>query len=302
MRRFLFTLLVVSASVVGLIWAGEFGYGPIVISKEDQHKVVLRLGDPVAVLTGPGRVLRVPILDTVQVFDRRLQHLNAKPVEMLISRGEKLIVDYYVVWRIVDPLAFLRNFPEGMEKAEARIQERINGLVGAQVGGMTLADLLERVEVLSRLAEDGTVALANTGVEVVDVRLNRTELPRKAEPAAYDQMREQRHALAREHRVRGERAARKIRAAADREARTTRAQAHADSEVIRGEGDAESAKIYADAYNRDPEFYAFVRSMEAYRKSLGDRTTMVLPPDHEFLRFLDPRKRPSGSAATRSRP
>ncbi len=302
MRRLLFAILVSVAALVTLIWASEFGYGPMVINKENELKIVLRLGDPVAVLTEPAWVLRVPFLDRVRVFDRRLQHLNAQPVEVVIGRGEKLIVDYYVVWRIIDPLAFLRSYPEGMAKAEKRIQERVNGLVGARVGSLSLKQLLERVEILSQLAAESSADLRANGVEVVDIRLNRTELPRKAEPAAYDQMREQRHALAREHRVVGERVARTIRAEAERDARTTRAQARADAEIIRGEGDAEAARIYAEAYNRDPEFYAFVRSLEAYRKSLGTRTTLVLSPDHEFLRFLEPRKVPPVRPRTASNP
>jgi len=127
------------------------------------------------------------------------------------------------------------------------------------------------------------------GVEVVDVRLNRTELPPNAVGAAYAQMREQRTALAREHRAQGERIAREVRASADRLAVTALATARSLAEQVRGEGDAEATNIFASAHGQDPEFYAFVRSLEAYRKSFSEGTTMVLSPDHVFLRNLNPR-------------
>lgn len=292
MRRIAFVGLVAAALVVGLLWAAEFNYGPIVITRENEHKLILRFGEPVSVLDKPGIAFRVPLLDSVEAYDRRLQYLNARPVEMLIARGEKLIVDFFVVWRITDPLTFRENFPQvfpqSMKAAEERIQERVNALVGAKIGGLALSQLLQRAEVLSQLDEESSEALGSTGVEVVDVRLNRTEIPSNAEPAAFAQMREQRRALAREYRVGGERQAREVRADAERQARISIAEAQAQAEITRGEGDAQSARIYADAYGRDPEFYAFVRSLEAYRKTLLEGTTMVLAPDHEFFRYLQP--------------
>jgi membrane protease subunit HflC len=297
--RFLLPLLVLIAIVVALVWGGEAGVGPVIITKENELKLVTRLGNPVQVLTEPGWALRVPLLDEVQTFDRRLQYLNAQAVEILIARNENLLIDYYVVWAIDDPLAFLKNFPGGMKKAEDRIQERVNALVGAKIGGLELSQLLERVELLDEITAEANEQLGKTGVRIEDVRLNRTELPREAEPAAYAQMREQRRAIAREYRVRGERSAREIRAKAERDARTTLADARSFGEVTRGEGDAESAAIYAAAYERDPRFYAFVRSLEAYRKTLGRGTTVVLTPDHEFFRFLgDPSLAGDGTAGS----
>jgi len=223
-------------------------------------------------------------------------------VEMLIEGGDKLVVDFYVVWRIVDPLEFRRSFPppQHMRNAEGRIQKSVNGLVGATVGGLELRQLLQRAEVLDRLAGKSTEQLEGKGVEVVDIRLNRTEIPPNALPAAYQQMREQRRAISREYRVAGEREARTIRAGANREARTTVAGARSESEILRGEGDAEATRIYAEAYGKDPDFYAFVRSLEAYRRSIGDKTTLVLPPDHDFFRFLGAGTGPEGPGAASS--
>jgi membrane protease subunit HflC len=288
-RAGLLVALLLAAIAVALLWAADFGMGPVIITREDQHKIVLRLGNPVKTLDEPGLSWRIPLLDDVLVFDKRLQYLNAQPVEMLIARSEKLIIDYYSMWKITDALAFLRNYPGGIPQAERRIQETVNSLVGAKIGALDLAELLERAESVSSFDEESTADLRGTGVEIVDVRLNRIELPRAAEPAAYRQMREQRIALAREHRAVGEHRAREIRANAERQARLVIAGARSRAEITRGEGDALSAAIYAKAYGRDPEFYEFVRTLETYRVGLNEKTTMVLAPDHELFRFLDPR-------------
>lgn len=288
MRRLVLPLLVLAGLAGGLLWAGNYGYGPFVIVREDQIKMLLRFGEVVQTLDEPGLAFRIPGLDDVLTYDARLQYLNAAPVEKLARGGEKLIIDFYAVWRIADAHAFRRSYPRGPLQAEQRIQETVNSLVGAKIGSLTRAQLLARSEVISTLDEESDAELESTGVDVVDVRLNRIELPRAAEPAAYKQMREQRRAVSRERRAAGERRAREIRAKADREAELTVAEARSKAEITRGEGDAEAARIYGEAYGKDADFYAFVRSLEAYRSSLKGRTTLVLPPDHEFFRFLDP--------------
>jgi membrane protease subunit HflC len=285
-------LLILLAVCVGMIWAGDFGYGPIVITKENEYKVIVGILGPRAVITEPGwdaTIWKIPFLDEVLTYDRRLRYLNAPPVRVVIANDEKLIVDYYAIWRITGPLIFKRNFPTGEAAAELRIQEDIKSLVGSKIGELNLAQLLARAEVLTTLHIESTARLEGMGVEVVDVRLNRTELPPNAVGAAYAQMREQRTALAREHRAQGERIAREVRASADRLAITALATARSLAQQVRGEGDAEATHIFAKAHGQDPEFYAFVRSLEAYRKSFSEGTTMVLSPDHVFLRNLNPR-------------
>ena len=299
MRGLLVSLLVLAAAGVALVWAAEYGWGPVIITREDQYKMVLRFGNPVKTLREPGLSWRVPVLDDVLVFDRRLQYLNAEPVEMPIAGGEKLIIDYFAVWRITDPLAFLQNYPQGVSQAKKRIQETVKAQVGDRMAPLELKELLARGEELSTIDEVSSTQLADTGVSVLDVRLNRIELPRESEPAAYSQMREQRHAVAREHRAVGDREARRIRADADRESQVILAAARSKAEIVRGEGDAESTRIYANAYGRDAEFYAFVRSLEAYRRALDEKTTMVLAPDHPFFRFLAPEEVPPRSRETR---
>jgi membrane protease subunit HflC len=161
---------------------------------------------------------------------------------------------------------------------------------------MSLTELLARSKLVDELDQAVSASMASKGIEIIDVRINRTELPMEAKTAAYDQMREQRRAISREYRARGEREAREIQARADREARTIRAEARSLAEITRGQGDAQAAEIYALAHGADPEFYAFLRSLEAYRETLNQNTTLVLSPDHEFLRYLDPRIRPEVAA------
>lgn len=305
MRRLFSGLVLLAAIGVAAVWSsdtrlpGGIGVSPIVVTSEVEHNILLMpvTGQEYKRISEPGATWMVPF-SRVITLDRRLQHLNADPVKVVISGGENLLTDYYVIWRIVDPAVFIRNFPQaqtdiarGMMKARDRVQESVKGIVGETIARLDIDQLLERHSELDRLTSRANPELIETGIEVVDVQINRTELPAKSLEAAYGQMREQQHAIAREDRVLGERLAREARATAKKEARTTLAEAHAFAERARGVGDAGAARTYADAYNRDPEFYAFVRSLEAYRKTLGEGTTLILPPDHEFFRFLDPTKR-----------
>lgn len=291
--RIVLVPVVIVAAIVGLLWAAQFDRGPIVINRADEYRLILRFGQPVAELTEPGfagwHSLRIPFVDEVEVFDKKIQYLNAAATEIEIAENERLIIDYYVLWQIKSPLEFRRSFPKGATEAKKRIQRTVGSLVGDAVGGLTMTELLARAEVLGSLGEQATHELESEGIRIVEVRINRTELPLPTEKATFEQMREQRRAISRQKRAVGVREAREIRARADRQAREMVATAKARSEVLRGEGDAEAARIYADAYGQDPEFYAFVRSLAAYLKTLGEGTTLVVPPSHEFFKYLDPK-------------
>ncbi len=304
MRRLLSILVVLGAIVVGALWAAQYDSGPIVINQADEYRLVLRLGVPQPELIEPGVAMtdeffgtklpfrypfiRLPFIDEVLVFDKKIQYLNAAPAEFEIKGNERIIVDFFALWQIESPLLFRRSFPGGMEEAKVRIQRTVGALVRDGVGGLTMAELLARAEILETLDDAATESLQSNGVRVIDVRISRTELPLLTQTSTFEQMREQRRAISRERRAIGEREAREIRAKAEREAREIVAEARAESEVLRGQGDAEAAAVYASAYSKDADFYAFVRSLEAYRKTLGENTTLVVPPDHEFFRFLDP--------------
>lgn len=289
--RFLFGLLVVGAAAVGLLWASQLDRGPLVINRVDEYRLVLRLGRPVAELAEAGLAgmwgPRLPFMDTVLVFDKKIQYLSAAASEVQIANNDRLILDYYVLWQIESPLAFRRSFPGGMSEAEARIQKTVGSLVGDAVGTLSMQQVLARAGGLDGLARRATEVFAEDGLRVIDVRINRTELPLPSQKATFDQMREQRRAVAREKRARGEREGREIRARAEHEAREILAEAQAAAQVMRGEGDAEAARIYAAAHGKDPEFYSFVRSLEAYRRALQTKTSLFLSPDHEFFRYFE---------------
>lgn len=278
-------LLLVLLLVFGV--TSFLGFGPVVMNREGEQRIAVLLGDPVSVITEPGLALTVPFV-SVQVFDGRWRHLSTKPRVVQTLDLEQIVVDHYAVWRIADPLQFRRTFPSGLLEAETQIDQQVRGQVREVIGRKRLMQVLkdERDAILEEIARKSGDAAQRFGVEIRDVRINRTELPKETEENVYARMRAERDRLARKYRAEGEEQARAIRAEADREAQVIVAEARRDAEVERGKGDAEAARIYAEAYSQDAEFYAFTRGLEAYRKTLGQGTTLVLPPDHEFFRLF----------------
>ncbi len=290
MIRLLLVLVVVIGAFVGLVAAGNLGIGPFVITRADQQNIILLFGDPRRV-TQPGISLRIPFLEEADPYDRRWLYLNTEPLPIQTKDEERIVIDNYAVWRISDPVAFRRAFqpPESMAKANRRIDRTVRTDVREVIGQHTLAEVLKekRGEVMESITHKTAESLAPYGIEVGDVRINRTELPEGTERNVYARMETDRQRLARRNRARGEEEARRIRADADREARVIVAEARREAEVAMGTGDAEATRIYAEAYSLDPEFYGFLRSLEAYRKTIDENTTLVLSPDSEFFRFLE---------------
>lgn len=287
MRRLLFALLVLSAAAAALVWLGEVGWGPVVITHEDEQKIVLFLGNPISIQTEPGLSLRPPFAE-VRVFDRRYQYLNSEPQQMQTRDAERPVIDHYVVWRIDDPLRFFADFPQGMEQAAAQVDRIARSDVRDVIGQRTMQELVAdaRNEIMTAITGQSSARLREFGIEVRDVRINRVELPETTEENVFARMRAERERLARKYRAEGDEEGRRIRAEAEREARVTVAEARRQAEVLRGEGDAEAARIYAEAHSEAPEFYGFVRRLDAYRKTIGARTTLVVPPDNEFFDLL----------------
>jgi len=296
MRRAIVLILVLAAAVSGLTVLGSFGWGPVVITREGEQKILLMFGKALAV-TSPGVFGRVPLLMDIETYPSLKLYLNVDPESIQTRDQERIVIDNYVVWRIVDPIEFRSSFPQGIELARQQINRVVKAAVREIVGKRTLFDVLtdERENIRRAITERTANSLVDDGIEIDDVRINRTELPAVTEKNVFARMKTDRERLARKYRAEGEEKARTIRADAEREARVTVANARKKSEIARGEGDAEAARIYAEAYSVDPEFYAFLRSMEAYRKTIGADTTLVLSPDSEFFQFLD-----AGRAGTAS--
>jgi membrane protease subunit HflC len=284
MRRAFAILVLLAVLAVATSLAG---CGPIVVNREGEHRIGLFLGDPVSVISEPGVALTPPFI-TIQVFDARWRHLSSEPREILTLDQERIVVDHYAVWRISEPLLFRRTFPAGVEQARDQVDKQVRGQLREVIGKRRLMQVLkeERPAILEEIAANSNQAVERFGVEIRDVRINRTDLPKNTEENIFARMRSERDRLARKYRAEGEEQARIIRAEADREARVIVAEARRDAEMERGQGDAEATRIYAEAYTQDSEFYDFVRGLEAYRNTLGKGTTFVLPPDHAFFQLL----------------
>jgi len=287
MMRFVLVVVLLVAVAVGLVALGRLDVGPVVITPAGKQKLILRLGE-VRRVTEPGVSWRVPLLDTLREYEARWLYLDAEALPIQTKDGEQLVIDNFVVWRIDSPPDFLRAFPAGMTAAEQRIDRVVRDDVREVIGRHTLAEVLkdQRGPIMEAITGNSREALAPYGIAVTDVRINRTELPAGTEDSVYARMRTERQRLAKRNRAEGQERARRIRAEAEREARVIVANARREAEIARGEGDAEAARIYAEAYGEAPSFYGFVRSLEAYRKTIDGRTTLVFPPDSEFFRFL----------------
>jgi membrane protease subunit HflC len=295
-------LLVLGAAAVGLVAAGNLGYGPVVITREGEQKLILFFGD-VRTVTEPGLSFRLPLVEETLTYDRRWLFLGTEELPIQTKDGELLNVDNYVIWRIEDPVKFKRAFPgaapDAVKLAEERIDRAVRDDVREVIGRHTLVEVLKdaRARIMQEITQTTRDSLAAFGVGIGDVRINRTELPKETLDSVYARMKTERERLARRNRAEGEEKARVIRAEADREARVIVANARRDAEIARGEGDAEATRIYAEAHQIDPEFFAFVRSLEAYRKTIDQHTTLVLSPDAEFFRFLGDAGKPAPAPA-----
>lgn len=249
--------------------------------------IVVQLGEPVRTVREPGLYFKVPFVQEVIYFDNRLLDYDASSKELLTKDKQQMVVDNYSRWRIVDPLKFYKTL-----RTEANAQSRLDDIVYSNLretlGRYTLSDIVSerRAELMTQV----TVAVNKTvdayGIEIEDVRIKRADLPEKNEQNVFSRMRTERERLAKKFRAEGEEESRKIRSGADKEAQILLAEASKDANIIRGEGDATAVRIYADAYGRDPELYVLSRTLEAYRKTIGEGTTLVLSPDSDFFRLL----------------
>ena len=284
-------LLIIAFVLVVLLWVfvaiGNRGIGPVVITQEGAQQIILRFGDVINE-TEPGWSLRIPLLDEVRIYERRLLYLNTEQDVIQTKDQERIVVDNYAMWKIDDLTAFISSFPKGISQAEKQMDRVVRAGVREVVARHTLAEVLSdrRSEIMEAIRKRVADSFAGTGIAVHDGRINRTELPAAIEKNVHARMKTDRERMARKYRAEGEEQARTIRAAADREAKVIVANARGKAQIIRGEGDAQSTRIYAAAYGKAPEFYAFTRSLEAYRKTIGEGTTLILSPDSEFFQFF----------------
>lgn len=238
-----------------------------------------------------GLKFKLPMpIETVVVLDRRNLEVDLRPVELFASDQERLVVDAFVRYRISDGVKFYEALRSDFE-AQQKLQSIMDSTLRDVLGRVETPDIIagRRAELMSEIQDvsDSVAQEQNLGVEIIDVRIKRVDLPQENSERVFQRMVTQRQQEASRIRAEGEERALEIRATADKEAIVIRAEAQEKAEIIRGEGDKERNRIYAEAYERDPEFFAFSRSMDAYKKGLGTGTTYVLSPDSDFLGYLD---------------
>ena len=255
--------------------------------REDRQVVVTRFGKPVRVLRDAGLHYRLPFVEQLTFFDRRLLEYDSNPTEIITQDKKSLVVDNFSRWRIVDPLQFLRTV-RNETGAQARLDDIIYSELRLELGLKDLIDIVakERAQLMAKVTQESDKKARAYGIQIVDVRLKRADLPAENLKAIYGRMQAERQRIARQYRSEGKEQAQKIRAETNRERDVLLAEAYEKEQTIKGEGDAKSIDINAKAFGQDEEFYAFLKSLEVYEGSLKDKTTLVLPASSEFLRFL----------------
>ena len=255
--------------------------------REDQQVVVTRLGKPVRTIRSAGLNYRTPFIEQLTFFDKRLLEYDSNPTEIITQDKKSLVVDNFSRWRIVDPLKFLRTVRDEVG-AQARLEDIIYSELRLELGRKDLVDIVahDRAELMNQVTKESNRKAVKYGIDIVDVRLKRADLPEQNLKAIFGRMQAERNRIARQYRSVGREKAQKIRAETDRERDILLAGAYEEEQKIKGEGDAKSIEITAEAFGQDSEFYAFNKSLEVYRASLKDKTTLMLPADSEFLKFL----------------
>lgn len=264
-------------------------YASMFTVDERQTAIRLRLGEIVTSNYEPGLHWMIPVIDSVKKFDSRLQTLDSRPRRFLTVEKKDVIVDSYAKWRLRDPAVFYTSTRGIQENAERLLSERVSTSLRDEFGKRTIQEVVseERQAIMEVLTKDVSRRVEDLGIEIVDVRVKKIDLPDEVSGSVYERMSAERERVARDLRAKGHEAAERIRADADRQRVVVLADAYKTAEELRGEGDAKAAEIYAAAYSQDVDFFSFYRSLNAYRAAFGDGNDMfILQPDSEFFRYF----------------
>lgn len=272
------------------IFAGVVIYLSAYTVNMTQQAIVLQFGDPRAVVTTPGLHWKLPVIQNVIYIDKRILNLNhgTEPTEMIAKDRKRLDVDAFARYRIVDSLRFYQSVGDP-RNVDSRLRPIFVSSLRNVIGDNTLEELVRdnRAGLMNSIQQSFNRAAQQFGIEVIDVRIRRADLPVQNSQAIYQRMQTEREREAAEIRAQGNEEAQRIRSRADRDVTVILAEAERDAQIMRGEGDARRNEIFAEAYSQDAEFFAFYRSMEAYRETLkSDNTTMIVTPDSEFFRYF----------------
>jgi len=257
---------------------------------ERELAIKLQVGEVVKSDYEPGLHWKIPVFQTVRKFPKRIMTIQDRPERIFTAERLALQVDFFVKWRIIDAVQYYTSTGGAQTVANDRLSEIIKNAIVTEFGKRSVSEAIsvERAELMRDMLETAKTTAQGLGVELIDVRVKQVEFPDDVRNSVYQQMREERARVAAERRAEGREVAEQLRSTADRERTVILAEAYRDSQIIRGEGDARAAEIYADAYNRDPEFYAFYRSIDAYRNSIRESGDLiVLDPKNDFFRYLN---------------
>jgi len=254
------------------------------------YAVVFQLGEVKQVITEPGMNFKIPLIQNVRYFEKRIITLdNADPERFITSEKKNVLVDSYIKWRIIDPKLYYISVGGDESRAKTRLNQTVNAGLREEFGKRTVHDVVsgERDKIMEQMREKADADARKIGVQIVDVRVKRVELPTEVSDAVYRRMEAERKRVANELRSEGSAEAEKIRADADRQREIIIADAYRDAQKIKGEGDAKATSTYAQAFGQSPEFYAFYRSLEAYRGSFKNKgDVMVVEPSSDFFKYM----------------
>lgn len=257
---------------------------------EREYAIVFRLGEIVSVKKSPGLYFKLPLVENVRYFDKRILTLNwDEPDRFITSEKKNVLVDSFVKWRIVDPAKFYVSVKGDEAQAERRLSQTVNDGLRAEFGKRTIHDVVsgERSEIMEILRQRADKDSRQMGIQILDVRLRRVDLPKEVSESVYQRMDAERKSVANELRSQGAAAAEKIRADADKQREVIIAEAFREAQKVKGEGDAKAAEIYATAFGKNPEFYAFYRSTEAYKNSFKSKSdVIVLDQSSDFFKYM----------------
>lgn len=281
-------------TMMALVLAAAFfltGACAYVVDQREQV-LVLQFGNPKDVVKEAGLHFKWP-WQSIEAFDRRLLESDAEPNEVITKDKKSIMVDNYTRWKIADPL-LVYQVARTQQGVASRMEDVVRGKVREVLGQHTLHEIVSggeqanlRIELMLAIRDRADKEVRDLGLQIVDVRIKRADLPPENSEAVFQRMKSERNRIAKEYRSEGEEAAKEIRAGAEKNRKLIIADAYKQSEILRGHADAESAAVYASAYQKDPDFYAFTRSLEAYRKSIKDGSRLVISPDSEFFRFFE---------------
>ena len=266
-------------------------FNALFIVRQTQQALILQFGDPIRIIQKPGLNIKIPLIQNAIFYDTRILEFDAEVEEIILSDQKRLLVDAFIRYRIVDALKFYQTVINE-NGFKARVTGLLSGSLRRVMGGDPLEVVLsqDRTSLMEEIQIGINLEAVNFGVSIVDVRIKRADLPKANSEAIFGRMRAEREKEARQFRAEGAEESQKIKAKADRDKVVILAEANKKSQTLKGEGDGEAVKIYANAFNKDKEFFAFYRSMEAYKQAFQegeDYPTLILSPDSDFFKYFD---------------